>query len=126
MKKEERLKGINPMIIPGIGKRMPVHQIKYVFEEVAKYFDMRHEDMRSKSRKREIVTARHIFYFMAKKYTKATFAYIGEYSSDDNWKAQHSNVYLMRNKIEKEIGYNDHTTQYVEDLTVIFEQNKYG
>lgn len=56
--------------------------IDYIQKIVSDYFQMDTETLRSKTRKRNIVQARQLAMFFAKKYTKASLASIGSQIGD--------------------------------------------
>lgn len=67
-------KSVVEKFVKQVHKEVSIDQIQ---DTIAKYFDMDVETLQSKSRKRNIVQARQLAMFFAKKYTKASLANIG-------------------------------------------------
>jgi chromosomal replication initiation ATPase DnaA len=115
MTKEEKLRGINPMAYPGIKGNYKQLNISIVFNEVSDYFEIDPEELKQKSQLKEIIIARHTFYYFARIFTNATLSYIGSYSSK-GWKASHSNVYTSANKVQTYVGFDPTYTKAVADI----------
>jgi len=72
-------KNVVEKFVKQVHKEVSIDQIQ---EVIAKYFDMDVDTLCSKSRKRNIVQARQLAMFFAKKYTKASLASIGSQIGD--------------------------------------------
>lgn len=53
--------------------------IDYLHKVVTEYFNISLESIKSKTRKREIVIARHVAMYLAKQYTNHSLQFIGDY-----------------------------------------------
>jgi chromosomal replication initiator protein len=64
-----------------VGQYIKIEEKKITIEKiqdiVSAFYNVKLQDIQSKSRKREIVQARHISMFLSKKYTDASYAHIG-------------------------------------------------
>ena len=72
-------KNVVEKFVKQVHKEVSIDQIQ---EVIAQYFDMDVDTLQSKSRKRNIVQARQLAMFFAKKYTKASLASIGSQIGD--------------------------------------------
>ncbi|MDR3267378.1 MAG: chromosomal replication initiator protein DnaA [Tannerella sp.] len=80
-------------------ERKPV-TIKMIQEIVCRYFNLNEELIHTPSHKREIVQARQITMFLAKKYTESSFAHIGKVVGNKDHATVHHACKVVRDQIE--------------------------
>lgn len=105
MTKKDKLKGVNPMAYPGLEDMNHIIPISMVWDEVVKYFGFSSEKLRAKSSKRELIVARHTFYYLAKMHTNSTFGYIGEFASGEGFNFTHATVWTAIKKVDAIMPY---------------------
>jgi chromosomal replication initiator protein len=69
-------------------------------EIVCRYFNLNEELIHTTSHKREIVQARQITMFLAKKYTESSFAHIGKVVGNKDHATVHHACKVVRDQIE--------------------------
>jgi len=103
---------MNHYAIPGIFRQ------KYDMGRIVKVIccstDITIDEMKGKNRKREIVTARHLFFYFVRRMTQSTWASMGEYLGNDHTTAIHG-----ENKIQDLLDIKDEST--IEAVTKIEE-----
>ncbi|MBQ0117124.1 MAG: chromosomal replication initiator protein DnaA [Flavobacterium sp.] len=86
--------------------------IDYIQKIVSDYFQMDIDIIQSKSRKRDVVQARHLAMFFAKKHTKASLANIGSQIGDRD----HATVLHACKAVENLITTDKNFKKYVDDI----------
>jgi chromosomal replication initiator protein len=114
--KEINLKLAKEIIQNYVKQTKKVYSIEMVQEIVSKYFNVELEDLHSKSRKREIVQARHFAMFFAKRITKKPYAEIGKQIGNRNHATVLHACKTIDNlrTVDKEFG------RYFKDLEIKF------
>ena len=82
------LKDISPWVYPGL----PLPQVitlARVLTMVSNYYKIPEDKIKTKTRVREIVQCRHIYYYLASVLTLETAKNIGDYCSNDDWVGGH-------------------------------------
>ena len=78
--------------------------IDTILKEVCKYYDMTPRELFRKTRKRRIVRPRHIFYYLASKYTVLPLDKIGKHGKiHSNYGQDHATVIHAKKTIEDDI-----------------------
>ncbi len=90
--------------------------IDYIQKTVSDYFQLDMNVMQSKTRKRDIVQARQLAMFFAKKYTKASLASIGSQIG----KRDHATVLHACKTVDNLVSTDKQFRKYVDDLTKKF------
>lgn len=86
-----------------INKEITVENIQKL---VAEYFGIQVEDLRKKSRKREVVVARQLSMYFAKEFTSESLKNIGEYFDKDHSTVLYSHK-AVRDMIDTDAGFKD-------------------
>lgn len=120
------LKGqkITPDIVEGILKDMVLKKdelnisISTIQKKVAKYFNIKIEDIKAKNRSSSNILPRHIAMYLCKKFTKSSLPEIGrEFGGKD-----HTTILYASRKIEKELEGNNDLKRIINTLsTNIYE-----
>lgn len=92
--------------------------IKKIQEVVCRYFNLDEALVLTPSRKREIVQARQITMFFAKKYTQASFAHIGKVVGDKD----HATVLHAVKTVKDQIEINKHFRSTIDAIEVCLKQ----
>lgn len=90
-----------------------VINIPYIQEVVCDYFNIKREDLLSKTRRREIALPRQIAMYFSKEYTNATFTKIGEEMGGKD----HSTVMYACDQIKDMSKIDKEVKKFVKDLT---------
>jgi len=94
-----------------IKERKPEFNIEQIIEIVADFFHLQAKVLKMKSRKREVVTARQLAMFFAKKYTKKSLTEIGLAFSKDHSTVVHS-IKTVKNLYETDREFKN----YLDDI----------
>jgi chromosomal replication initiator protein len=89
MKENEINYGINYWVLPGLPQNVFNVSMYRIMKTISTYYNIDVEVIKSKTRKREIVQCRHIFYYFSKRLTRHPLASIGDYSAK-GWKGDHA------------------------------------
>ena len=98
-------------------------KLELISECVSEYYGVEKEQIRSKSRLREFVVPRHIFCYLARKYTTSTLKQIGGFVSRD-----HASVINACESIEGQMSVDRRLRERVEEISAEYEtrqNNKY-
>jgi chromosomal replication initiator protein len=114
--KEINLKLAQEIIQNYVKQTKKVYSIEMIQEIVSKYFNVELEDLHSKSRKREIVQARHFAMFFAKRITKKPYAEIGKQIGSRN----HATVLHACKTIDNLRTIDKDFNKYFKDLEIKF------
>ena len=90
-----------------------------ILKAVCGYYNIKQITLQSENRKSEIVNARHIYSYLAKKYTKEKDLYIGILINRDRTTIIHS-----YNKISNEIEIYSNLSKEIEEIKEIILDNK--
>lgn len=96
---------MSPMAIPGIARTRTLFTPKIMFDVIEQVLEISTEELRSNSRKRELVEARHIFCYFTKENTKFTLSKIGGLVNRDHASILHA-VNLINNLLESNKDFN--------------------
>ncbi len=111
-KKEIGLSLVKEIISNYIKKLDKSITIEDIQKIVCKYFDIQLEDIKSKSRKRNIVQARHTSMYLAKEYTKSPFSIIGRKTGNRD----HSTVLHACKTINNLISTDKKIKNYIQEI----------
>lgn len=81
-------------------------ELKEIMEIVCLVFGREEKEVNTKSRRRDLVTPRHVFCYLSKKYTDKILKEIGDYISKDHSSVYHS-ITSTENLMETDKRIND-------------------
>lgn len=97
-------------IVPDIDTEV---SIDYLHKVVTEYFNISLESIKSKTRKKEIVIARHVAMYLAKQYTNHSLKYIGDYCGGRD----HSTVLHAIQAVNGMLATEQHFKHSVDEIT---------
>lgn len=103
-----------------IKERQIEYQPEEIISRIAEYFNLNEKVLKTKSRKREIVIARHLAMYYIKQYTKLNLRTIGEYFGGKD----HSTVLYALKAVEALNETDKEFRKFKEDLDKIFYYNR--
>jgi chromosomal replication initiator protein len=92
--------------------------IDAIMRAVAKHFEIRVSDMKSKKRVRSISVPRQIAMFIARTHTKASLPEIGRHFGGKD----HTTVIHSYNKIDRLIKIDKETERHIQDIVNVLEE----